>query len=68
MSHNLSCKVSFIYTSWMAEMNGVAIIFCLEARVSATVTLVLCKRVMGMKPRTDQTVLGGILDFETEGN
>ena len=26
-SYNLSCKVSFLYTSWMAEMNRVVIIF-----------------------------------------
>jgi len=22
MSYNLSCKVSFLYTAWMAEMNS----------------------------------------------
>jgi hypothetical protein len=31
-SYNLSCKVSFLCTSWMAEINRVAIKFCFKAQ------------------------------------
>ena len=47
MSYNLSCKISFLYTSWMAEMNRVAIKFCFKAGLSATETLVLVQKAYG---------------------
>jgi len=46
----------------------VAIKFCFKAGLSATETLVLVQRLMGMKLWTDQKFLGGILDFEMEGS
>jgi len=45
----------------------VAITFCFKAGLSATETLVLVQRLMGMRLWTDKTFLSGILDFETEG-
>jgi hypothetical protein len=47
MSYNLSCKVDFLYTSWMAEMNRVAIKFFFKAGLSATETLVLVQKANG---------------------
>jgi hypothetical protein len=44
MSYNLSGKVSFLNTLWMAEMKGVAIKFCLKAGLSATETLLLVQK------------------------
>ena len=44
----------------------VAIKFCFQAGLSATETLVLMQSFMGMRLWTDQTFLGGILDFEKE--
>jgi hypothetical protein len=47
----------------------VAIKFCFKAGLSATETLVFCcKRLMGMGLQTDQTFLGGFLNFETDGS
>ena len=40
----MPCKVSFLYTSWMAEMNRVDIKFCIKASLSATETLVLVQK------------------------
>ena len=47
MSFDLSCKVSFLYTSWMAEINRVAIKFCFKACLSVTETLVLVQKDYG---------------------
>jgi hypothetical protein len=47
MSYNLSYKVSFLYTLWMAEMNKAAIKFCFKASLSATETLVLVQKAYG---------------------
>jgi len=47
MSYNLSCKVRFLYTPWMAEMNRVAIKFCFKAGLSATEALVLVQKAHG---------------------
>jgi len=44
MSYNLPCKVSFLYTSWVAEMNTAAIKFCIKAGLSATETLILVQK------------------------
>jgi len=48
MSYNLSCKVIFLYTSWMEEMNReLSKKFCFKAGLSATETLVLVKKAYG---------------------
>jgi len=52
----------------MAEINRVATKFCFKAGLSVTETLVLVQNVMGMRLWTDQTFLGGILNFEMEGS
>jgi hypothetical protein len=47
-SYNLSCKVSFLYTSWMAEMNReLPQNFVPKAGLSATETLVLVQKAYG---------------------
>jgi hypothetical protein len=65
-SYNLSCKVSFLYTSWMVEMNRVVIKFCFKPCISATKTLVLVQKAYGNETVNWSKFLGGILDFETE--
>jgi len=45
----------------------VAIKFCFKANLSATETPVLVQTFMGMRLWTNQTFLGGILDFERKG-
>ena len=45
-SYNLSCEVTFLYTSWMAEMNS-AIKFCFKAGLSVTETLALMQKAYG---------------------
>jgi hypothetical protein len=47
MSYNLSCKVSFLYTSWMAELDRFSIKFCCKAGLSTTETLVLVQKAYG---------------------
>jgi len=47
---------------------GVVIKVCFKAGLSTTETLVLVQKACGMRLWTDQTFLGGILDFETEGS
>jgi len=42
--------------------------FCFKAGLSATETLVLVQKLMGMRHWTYQKFLGGILDFEREGS
>jgi len=51
-----------------ANEQRVAIKFCFKASLSATETLVWVQKTYVMRLRTDQTFLGGILDFETEGS
>jgi hypothetical protein len=46
----------------------VAIKFCFKAGLSATEAPVLVKRFMRMRLLTDQSFLGGILNFEKEGS
>jgi len=46
----------------------VAIKFCLKAGQSATEILVLVQKAYGNEALNLSNVLGGILDFETEGN
>jgi len=43
-SYNFSCKVSFLYASWVAERNRVAIKCCFKAGLSATETLTYCRQ------------------------
>jgi hypothetical protein len=46
----------------------VAIKFCLKAGLSATEILVLVQKAYGNEALNRSNVLGGILDFETEGS
>jgi hypothetical protein len=46
----------------------VAIKFCFKASLSATETLVLVQKAYGKEALNRSNVLGGILDFETEGS
>jgi hypothetical protein len=46
----------------------VAIKFCFKTGLSAKETLKLVQKAYGMRIWTDQTFLGGILDFETEAS
>jgi hypothetical protein len=62
-SCNLSCKVSFLYTSWVAEMNTVAIKFCFKTGLSATETLVLVQNAYGNKAVNRSNVFKGYSRF-----
>jgi hypothetical protein len=46
----------------------VAIKFCFKACLSATETLVLVQKAYGNEGLNRSNVLGGILDFETDGS
>jgi hypothetical protein len=47
-SYNLCCKVSFLYTSWVAEMNReLPLKFCFKVSLSSTETLVLVQKAYG---------------------
>ena len=56
MNFDLSCKVSFLYTSWMAEINRVAIKFCFKACLSVTETLVLVQKDYGNEAQKQSNV------------
>jgi hypothetical protein len=43
----ITCKVSFLCTSFMAEMNKVSIKFCFIVGLSATETLLLVQKAYG---------------------
>jgi hypothetical protein len=43
----MSCNVSFLGTSWMAEMNRVSIKCCFKACLSATETLIFVQKAYG---------------------
>jgi hypothetical protein len=47
---------------------GVVIKFCFKAGLSASETLVLVQRAYGNEALNRSNVLGGILDYETEGS
>jgi hypothetical protein len=46
----------------------IAIIFCFKASQSATETLVLVQKAFENEALNRSKVLGGVLDFETEGS
>jgi len=46
----------------------VVIVFCFKAGLFATETLVLVQKAYGIEDLNRSNVLGGILDFETEGS
>jgi hypothetical protein len=52
----------------MAEMNRELDTICFKAGLSATETLVLVQKAYGNEAVNRSKVLGGILDFETEGS
>ena len=67
----ITCRVKsvYFYTSWIGgNEQRIAIKFCLEARVSATETLVLVQKAYGIENLSPSNVLDGILDVEMEGN
>jgi len=64
----MSCKVSFLYTPWMAEMNRVALKFCFKTGLPVTETLVLVQKAYENEVLNRSNFLGGIIDFETEGS
>jgi hypothetical protein len=51
----------------MAEMNRVAIKFCIIASLSATVTLILVQKAYGNEALNQSNVLGGILISRWKG-
>ena len=60
----MSCKGSFPYTSWMAEMNRVAINFCFKAGLSATETQVLVQKAYGSEDLNRSIVLRWYFRFQ----
>ena len=63
----LPCKVSFFCKDGKNEQKF-AIKFCIKAGLSATETLVLVQKSYGKEDLNRSNFVGGILDFETEGN
>ena len=57
-----------LYVMDSGNEQRVAIKFCLKAGQSATEILVLVQKAYGNEALNLSNVLGGILDFETEGN